>query len=107
MSWKIKELFEYQDLPKVVGSYRPLYASSYQMAAQLSYMMGEPVPKVFGMARRDYFDSLPEAVPQARRYYVIVNHQWMWETPLALEGHVKVDRKQIHPSFDILTIERQ
>lgn len=105
--WKVRETREYAELAQLLPTLpQPLYASSYQMASQLRHLSGRPVFKVYGMARRDFFDELPEAVPQAQEYYVVVNHQWSWETPLDEQGHKKVDRVQILPEFDLLTIRQ-
>ena len=107
MSWKTKELYEYTHLESIVEKYQPLYASSYQMAAKLHYLTKKPVYKIYGMARWDDYDFHPEAKPTEKTYYVLVNHNWSWETPLAWQGHHKIDRYYVHPEFDVLLIQQE
>ncbi|UOF00476.1 ArnT family glycosyltransferase [Bdellovibrio reynosensis] len=71
LSDKVAEPFVFQELSTLTRDYSPLYASSYQMAASLWYFSKVPVFKLKGISRFDFFDTLPEAVPSDRKFYLV------------------------------------
>jgi 4-amino-4-deoxy-L-arabinose transferase-like glycosyltransferase len=69
---KLNEPFYYENLSVLAKEYRPLYGSSYQMSASLWYFAKTPVFKLKDISRFDFFDTLPEAVPQNSRFYLLM-----------------------------------
>lgn len=103
---KISEPYHFQNLSSETAAYRPLYASSYQMAASLWYFSKSPVYKLKDISRYDFFDTLPEAMPQGRQFYLVkgeVNALPAWLT--ADQWQVK-ELKKIAPQFVLLEITR-
>lgn len=53
---KLKELYQFDEVAQDLDQDAPCYASSYQMAAQLSYRLDRPIPKLPGIGRFDHYD---------------------------------------------------
>jgi 4-amino-4-deoxy-L-arabinose transferase-like glycosyltransferase len=54
----------------------PVYASSYQMAAALTFKTRHPIYKLKTLSRRDFYDDLPESEPPAKgRFLVFANRE--------------------------------
>ncbi|WP_413576330.1 ArnT family glycosyltransferase [Bdellovibrio sp. HCB290] len=68
---KISEPFDYELLAKETVNYQPLYGDSYQMASSLWYFSKNPVFKLQGISRYDYFDTFTEAKPQENKFYLV------------------------------------
>lgn len=67
---KLSEFSQFEPLLKVRAQYRPLYASTYQMASWVWYETKNPFFKLKGMSRLDLFDTFPEAVPSEFPIYI-------------------------------------
>lgn len=59
------------NLLDVLDKYQPLYGPSYQMASLLSWKSQKSVPKLSGLSRHDFYDSLPESMPTMSSFYVL------------------------------------
>ncbi len=68
---KLKELNVYRVLKEIPYKYSPLFAGSYQVAAQLNYMAKKSVYKLRDMNRRDFYDYLTESKPSTPFYVVL------------------------------------
>ncbi len=69
---KTSEMSKYDALLPAFDEFQPLFASSYQMAATLSYKRKEMVYKLHGMNRRDFYDFHPMSRPRSGVFYVAV-----------------------------------
>lgn len=103
---KIEEPYLFQELSSLTGEYSPLYASTYQMASSLWYFSKVPVYKLRGISRFDFFDTLPESIPDQNHFYLlkresnglpewISQQQWRWK-----------EVKKITPDFVLLEFNR-
>jgi 4-amino-4-deoxy-L-arabinose transferase-like glycosyltransferase len=72
---KIKELHVYDPVIPVAKSYVPFYASSYQMAAVLTYSLRSPVYRLRDLGRRSYYDYVEQSMPQGDSFFIVVR-QW-------------------------------
>lgn len=52
-----------------------MFARSYQMASQLSFELKQPVYKLHGMNRRDFYDFLSESHPTGDQFYVMAEKE--------------------------------
>lgn len=96
---KIDEPYRLQNLSKIVQEHQPLYANSYQVASSLWYFSKTPVFKLKDISRFDFFDTLPEAVPQGTFFYLIKPENvktplWVFE-----QGYKKVNVQKTEESF--------
>lgn len=103
---KVEEPYVFQELSSIAHEVSPLYASSYQMAASLWYFSKVPVFKLKDISRFDFFDTLPEAVPQGNKFYLVKRErnglpQWISQQ----QWQMKEIRK-ISPDFVLLEFTR-
>lgn len=68
---KLREVHEIRSHIEETRGYRPLFGGSYQIASILRYYSGEPLSKLRGMSRFDYFDQLEESLPREPVFYVL------------------------------------
>lgn len=68
---KIEEPYLLQTLSPLAQEFSPLYASSYQMASSLWYFSKIPVYKLRDSSRFDFFDTLPESMPDKDHFYLL------------------------------------
>lgn len=69
-----KNLVNSSQLNQVLEATRtlePLYGASYQLASLLSWKTQKNIPKLRGLSRLDFYDSLPESLPSAPVFYVL------------------------------------
>jgi 4-amino-4-deoxy-L-arabinose transferase-like glycosyltransferase len=60
-----------EEIYPLVSQYQPLYGGTYQVASLLSWKTQSLVPKLNGLSRHDFYDSLPESEPTATKFYVL------------------------------------
>ena len=65
---KTNEFVVFDSLLSWASEKQPFFASSYQMASQLTYKLGKPVYKLNGMTRRDFFDYLEQSHPSTEEF---------------------------------------
>ncbi|MEY4617337.1 MAG: hypothetical protein RJB66_2297 [Pseudomonadota bacterium] len=101
---KLCEPLRYRALEEVAKTYKPFRASSYQMASYLWFQLKEPTYKLWGMSRRDFFDSFSMAKPNENSFY-LAKHI---ETDLPswiLDSHFKVEKiKDIDQDLVLLRV---
>jgi 4-amino-4-deoxy-L-arabinose transferase-like glycosyltransferase len=69
---RLRDLRQFDALTQTAAPLTPLFTRSYQSAAKLSYELKRPIAKLRGMNRFDFYDTLPESVPQGDRFFLIV-----------------------------------
>lgn len=67
---KLQEVHQLRSHIEELKAYRPLFGGSYQISSILWYYGAEPIYKLRGMSRFDYFDQLPGSTPSRSRFYV-------------------------------------
>lgn len=68
---KTAEFRKYDPLIEPTRELSPLFASSYQMAATLSYKQKRTVAKLVGMNRKDFYDFQSMSFPDNNLFYVV------------------------------------
>ena len=60
----------YTDFIEKVSAFEPLFLSNYQFASAAWHLKKRPYYKLYGMSRKDYYDSLPESKPQGEYFFL-------------------------------------
>ncbi len=68
---KIKEPLGMAAISKLPQEFKPLYASTYQMASLLWWNSHLPVFKLRGSSRYDFFDEQPSSLPSTSTFYLL------------------------------------
>jgi len=68
---KTHEFYEFAHLVTVAKTFDPIFASSFQMASNLTYLTKKPIPKLRGLNRIDFYDFVPQSVPSEDKFYLI------------------------------------
>lgn len=87
------------ELVLLVDKYQPLYGSSYQIASLISWRTNQFIPKLNGLSRFDFFDTLPESHPTDKKIFVLKHFDSIWP-----DKYKKYDKTKLE-SFDNLQIE--
>ena len=96
---KTYELERYKTSAKVSESYTPFFASSFQMASKIYYQRKEPVFKLYGFGRRDFFDVLEGSKPTTNEYFWAAQrweHLPIWAKEA---GHAVVDSFPLNDDY--------
>jgi 4-amino-4-deoxy-L-arabinose transferase-like glycosyltransferase len=86
MSEHLVNAIEYQKLAETLKPYRPLYAQTHQWASTLTYFSKEPIYKLRGINRLDFFDFIEESKPQVDHFYLVARPSETMPEWLAREG---------------------
>lgn len=87
------------ELLPLIDTYKPLYGASYQIASLLTWKSQVLIPKLTGLSRHDFFDSLPESTPDTSVFYVLKYSYSEWPHQYQIFKKIKLE------SFDNLGIE--
>lgn len=102
---KLREFHQFDPVIEAVHKYEPLYARSYQMAAQMHFHLGRPVFKLKGMNRKDFYDYLDESEPSARIYYVAAEAGDSLPLYYTSRGHAIREKFPVDEHFEIWRVE--
>jgi len=69
---KLREFHQFDALVAQLRETPTFYARSYQMASRLHFELGQPVYKLKGMNRTDFYDFLPNSQPGSGQTYLLV-----------------------------------
>lgn len=72
-----REPFRFRQLTPLQKQYQPLYAGTYQIASTIWWENKTPIYKLRDMSRFDFFDTLPESLPQEDSFFLV---QENWST---------------------------
>lgn len=106
LNLKTHDLVEFDDLTKVADQYRPLFARSYQMAAKLSFDSKQPVYKLNGLSRRDFFDVLPQSLPRENFFLAVETGENLPKRYIE-DGWQVFTRHQVNKKFEVLEVRKQ
>lgn len=70
---KLKEIHKFDKIIEAIPNYQPFYAETYQMASMIWYKTKTPTYKLHEMSRRDFYDDLPQGIPEADTFYVAMD----------------------------------
>lgn len=101
---KTREIRELNLLAESTRDSRPIYAHSYQMAAKMSFELKEPIAKLRGSGRLDFYDRLEESRPQAPKYYFITRTNYGLPAEFA-ETHEILTRRVLDYQYDLLEVQ--
>ena len=104
---KTAEMTKYEALAQEIPNFSPLFASSYQMAAMLSYKSGKMIPKLVGMNRRDFYDFHPMSHPQTEVFYVAAEEGQPLPDWVAQGGAAVRESRTIAPSIRIFEVKKR
>ena len=88
-----KNLVNSSQLVEVVpllGEYSPLFGASYQVASLLSWQTQKNIPKLSGLSRLDFYDSLPDSEPTTASFYVLKYDISDWPANYQLYKKIKI-----------------
>lgn len=101
---KTFEFVRYRPLCDQVCHHPQVYASTYQMAAQLSFQSRRLIPKLRGIDRRDHFDLISESEPTQDGGLLVVeqaqDRSLNIENVLKQRGFSVDTREEIHTQFE-------
>lgn len=103
---KIAEPYVFQELSQLAHEYSPLYGSSYQMASSLWYFSKVPVYKLRDISRFDFFDTLPESIPDKNHFYLLKRETNGLPKWLSQQQWQMKEVKKISPDFVLLEFEK-
>lgn len=100
---KIKEIRLIEFASRATQSYRPLYTTSYQLAAKMSFETKEDIYKLKGSGRVDFFDSLKKSLPEEGSFYFLT---WRGDhlPELYRQNHIVEERIPIGDKLDLLKV---
>lgn len=68
---KVSEPYHLQKIAEEVSTLENVYGSSYQISSSLWYFSKNPVYKLKGISRFDFFDSFEASLPQGQIFYLV------------------------------------
>lgn len=92
---KTYEFVRFAPLHALTEGATPVFASSYQMAGDLSYHARRMIPKLRGINRTDFFDFIPESDPKTPSFKLILEAGWTYPDWLKQAGYVERGRESI------------
>ena len=78
------------ELLAITEKFQPLYGPSYQVSSLLSWKTQKLIPKLHGLSRHDFYDTLPEATPIAKIFYVLKYDNSDWPLKYARYKKIKL-----------------
>ena len=103
---KVAELFEYREVAEETRELPHVFASSYQMASQISYLTGRQVYKIRGINRVDFYDFRNEADPISESFHVVLPHGVAGDRYEVLAGFEERERRTVDNRFDVVEFRR-
>ena len=104
---KFREFNQFATVISASHGLHPLYARSYQMAAKMQFELKQPVYKLRGMNRKDFYDYLPESEPTAKSYYLAVEKGDSLPVSYSSRGHKVMEVRPVDEHFEIWRVEAQ
>ncbi len=86
------------ELTPILNEYRPLYGPSYQISSLLSWKSQKNIPKLNGLTRHDFYDSLPDSIPLDASFYVLKYDNSDWPQKYEYYKKIKIQ------SFDNMSL---
>ncbi len=97
---KTNELYEFDELATALAGQRDVFANSYPMASQLTYKTGQPIYKLKGVGRVDFFDFVAGSQPRSRSFSLILSRDQPVPGSPSLAEYVPIDRSPVTNRYD-------
>ena len=77
---RIPQSYSAQEIYSLTKNYRPLFGPTYQMASLMHAISNEPIYKLDGLSRHDFYDSLKDSLPthEMEKFYVLKYVKTNW-----------------------------
>ncbi|MBC7370903.1 MAG: hypothetical protein H7326_05015, partial [Bdellovibrionaceae bacterium] len=101
-----REPYRFRFLAGLQKEFSPLYAGTYQLASTIWYENKTPIYKLRDMSRYDFYDTLPQSVPQEDTFYVIQENwseipDWIKES-----GYNTTVVRTIEPHYIVVKVSK-
>jgi 4-amino-4-deoxy-L-arabinose transferase-like glycosyltransferase len=103
---KINEPFMYMSVAEQVRGYKPMYAQTHQLTSMISYTLKEDVYKIRGINRFDFFDMIPESIPQTPEFYMVARVGAVIPAWVAEAGYHMLRIKPVAPIYELLKFSK-
>lgn len=103
----ISETKFFRELAPLNTHYRPLYASTYQMASIMSFEQKTLIPKLNDMSRYDYYDELSESLPIASVFFLVRREDQNLPRWISENTHAISIEKKLSSQYELLRIEKR
>lgn len=101
-----REQFRFRPLAPLQKEYSPLYASTYQIASAIWFENKTPIYKLRGMSRYDFYDTLPQSLPQEDTFYLIQENWTELPDWVKKAGYKEETIKKIEPHYLLVKVSR-
>ncbi len=79
------------ELLPTVAKYKPLYGPSYQISSLLTWRTGQFIPKLNGLSRFDFYDTLPESTPVDSKIFVLKHFDSIWPAKYDKYNKIRIE----------------
>lgn len=101
-----REQFRFRPLAQVQKEFQPLYAGTYQIASTIWYENKVPIYKLRNMSRYDFYDTLPQSLPQEDSFYLVQENWSSIPDWVQKAGYKTSVVKEIDPHFWVVKVSR-
>lgn len=102
----LREPFRFRPLARLQEQYHPLYTGTYQMASTIWYENRKPIYKLRDMSRFDFFDTLPNSMPQEDTFYLIQENWSVLPDWVEKSGYKTEVVEKIEPHFIVVKVSK-
>lgn len=103
---KTTEHRQFETFIPYAKTHKPFFARNFQMASQLSYQLKEPIYKLKGMSRKDFYDFRPESVPTGNEFYLVTKSAKSFPKWVEEKGYSVVEEIPIDDLYVLLKFEK-
>ncbi|WP_413289404.1 ArnT family glycosyltransferase [Bdellovibrio sp. HCB337] len=101
-----REQFRFLPLASLQKEYQPLYAGTYQIASTIWYQNKTPIYKLRDMSRYDFYDTLPQSLPQEDSFYLIQENWSQIPDWVKKAGYTVSVVKEVEPHFLVVKVSK-
>jgi len=102
-----RDPFRFRPLAELQAQFSPLYAGTYQIASTLWYENKAPIYKLRNMSRFDFYDTLPQSLPQEDSFYVIQESWTSLPDWIKERGYKTSLVREIDPHFIVVKVFKE
>ncbi len=104
---KLKEIHKFDKIIAAIPNYQPFYAETYQMASMIWYKTKIPTYKLHEMSRHDFYDDLPQGIPEANTFYVAMDKTSMLPSWVESQGFEQTLVEELDDTFVIVRLTQK
>lgn len=79
-----------EEIIPLTDIHKPLFGPSYQVASILSWKTQKNIPKLNGLSRTDFYDSLPDSLPVTSSFFVLKYDISEWPKKYEIYKKIKI-----------------